>query len=128
MNFSTFSFPKKAIYVLFFILCSSFSAFSQFVTTWSTNNRKIEIPTNSAEYTYNYTVSWVNKTYPGIGDGSKIGQTGNCVINGSTLGEKILETNLSNNQSIDLSQQVKGIYILKLSGNGVNETKKLVKL
>lgn len=55
-----------------------------FVTTWSTTDTQITIPTNSATYTYNYDIVWTNLTNAGIGDGSTTGQTGDFTITGLT--------------------------------------------
>ena len=64
-----------------------------FITTWSTTDGQITIPTNSPTYTYNYDIVWTNLTNAGVGDGSATGQTGDFPIpgleNGSTYQIKI---------------------------------------
>ncbi|MFY0608668.1 MAG: BspA family leucine-rich repeat surface protein [Cyclobacteriaceae bacterium] len=53
-----------------------------FITTWSTSDGQITIPTNSGSYTYNYSVTWSNLTNPGTGEGTLSSQTGDAVLTG----------------------------------------------
>ena len=58
-----------------------------FITTWSTTDGQITIPTDAGAGTYNYDITWTNLTQTGIGDGSVTGQTGNYTITGLTNGD-----------------------------------------
>ena len=52
-----------------------------FITTWSTDDGELTIPTNPDE-TYNYDITWTNLTNAGVGDGTTKGKTGNYTISG----------------------------------------------
>ncbi|MFZ1808692.1 MAG: BspA family leucine-rich repeat surface protein [Cyclobacteriaceae bacterium] len=56
-----------------------------FITTWSTTDTQITIPTTGVGY--NYDITWTNLTNAGIGDGSATGQTGNFPITGLANGD-----------------------------------------
>ncbi|MEQ8424581.1 MAG: BspA family leucine-rich repeat surface protein, partial [Cyclobacteriaceae bacterium] len=63
---------------------ASFAPNTSFITTWSTTDNQITIPTTGAGY--NYDIVWTNLTSAGIGDGSTTGATGNFTIPGLTNG------------------------------------------
>ncbi|WP_420576463.1 BspA family leucine-rich repeat surface protein [Ekhidna sp.] len=73
-----------------------FASASSFITTWSTSDGTITIPTNSGSYSYNYDVTWTNLTNTGVGDGSLTSQTGDALLsgleNGSTYQVEITGT------------------------------------
>ncbi|MCB9236529.1 MAG: BspA family leucine-rich repeat surface protein [Flammeovirgaceae bacterium] len=56
-----------------------------FITTWSTTDGQITIPTTGGGYTYD--VTWTNLTNAGVGDGSATGQTGDFPIPGLANGD-----------------------------------------
>ncbi|MEP2668466.1 MAG: BspA family leucine-rich repeat surface protein, partial [Cyclobacteriaceae bacterium] len=64
---------------------ASFAPNTNFITTWSTTDTQITIPTTGAGY--NYDVVWTNLTNTGVGDGSTTGETGNFTIPGLTNGD-----------------------------------------
>ncbi|MFY0688372.1 MAG: BspA family leucine-rich repeat surface protein, partial [Cyclobacteriaceae bacterium] len=53
-----------------------------FITTWSTTDGTITIPTLDTAYSYNYNITWTNQTNATQGDGSINNQTGNYTITG----------------------------------------------
>lgn len=57
-----------------------------FITTWSTTDGEINIPTKSGE-TYNYDIIWTNLTNATQGDGSITGQAGDYLITGLNNGD-----------------------------------------
>ncbi len=57
-----------------------------FVTTWSTTDGEINIPTKAGE-TYNYNISWTNLTNATQGDGSATAVTGDHLITGLNNGD-----------------------------------------
>jgi len=73
---------RKLVFVLFLLL--THYSFAQgtvpFITTWSTTDGQITIPTLSTSGPYNYSVTWTNLTNLGQGDGSISGRTGNYTI------------------------------------------------
>lgn len=58
-----------------------------FITTWTTTDNQIVIPTNSLSYAYNYNVTWKNITNSGVGDGAATSQAGDLIIAGLTNGD-----------------------------------------
>lgn len=73
---------------------SEFIDQSAFITTWTTSDTQITIPTTGGGY--NYDIVWTNLTNAGVGDGSITGQTGDYTItgleNGSTYQVEITGT------------------------------------
>ncbi len=75
---------RKLAAVLFLLL--THYSFAQgtipFITTWTTTNGKIKIPTLAASGTYNYSVKWINLTSPGVNEGVTNNITGDYEITG----------------------------------------------
>ncbi|MEQ9303368.1 MAG: BspA family leucine-rich repeat surface protein, partial [Marinoscillum sp.] len=62
-----------------------------FVTTWSTTDGTITIPTSGTPQgnngTYNYDIVWTNLTNPGVGEGATGGEVGDYTITGLANGD-----------------------------------------
>ncbi|WKV12686.1 BspA family leucine-rich repeat surface protein [Marivirga harenae] len=66
-----------------------------FITTWQTTDNEITIPTPTfGADPYAYSISWVNLTTPGLGDGSDSGITGDYTI-GQLNNNDIYEVSIS---------------------------------
>lgn len=74
------SFPDRTVSVY-----RNNPVFMPFITTWSTTDGQITIPTTGGGY--NYDVVWANQTNAGVGDGATTGATGDFTISGLTNGD-----------------------------------------